>query len=428
MTKIFTVLLLLLSNNAFAINIDDAIKSTIEKNPKVQIAYEKLKESRELIENAYNKKLPSITSTISGTYSNSDSSTITTSSTAETFTDKYKLSITQNIYDAGEKDLEIKRSKILFDNEVINFQVTIQSLILSAIEGYLTVINYEKSLEASNKNFDSVSRFLDETKTKFDLGSATLYDIQNAESAYAIAETNLFIAQQNYDISKITFNRIVGLKPINLENVLDINNKKIDLKFIFENVENNNHQLAILKNNIENTRILLAKEKLSIKPSLDISSSIEYSDTGRIDSGTEKTNGTIGLTLTIPIFKQNIDKSNIRKFQSQLLQSELTIEDTKEDLKIQVSNLYKNYLISKSNISSNIKQLKSIQTSLDSIKEEYNIGTKTITDLIDAESDLLDVNVNLHASQKDMILNYFNIMALEGSLIKSFEKFLPDYN
>ena len=63
--------------------------------------------------------------------------------------------------------------------EVVNFKVTIQNLILSAIEGYFTVINYEKSLEASNKNFDSVSRFLDETKTKFNLGSATLYDLQN---------------------------------------------------------------------------------------------------------------------------------------------------------------------------------------------------------------------------------------------------------
>ena len=90
--------------------------------------------------------------------------------------------------------------------------------------------------------------------------------------------------------------------------------------------------------------------------------------------------------------------------------------------------MYKNYLISKSNISSNNKQLKSIQTSLDSIKEEYKIGTKTITDLIEAESALLDVNVNYHSSRKDMILNYFNILALEGSLLANFENYLPDYN
>ena len=427
MTKILIIIIILFSKISFAIDVDDAIKSTIENNPKVKIAFEKLEESKELIENAYNQKLPTITSTISGTYSNSDSSTATASTTPESFTDKYKLSLTQNLYDAGEKNLEIERSKILFDKEIINFKISIQDLILSAINGYLTVINYEKSLEASNKNFDSVTRFLDETKTKFDLGSATLYDLQNAESAFAIAETNLFIAQQNYDVSKITFNRIVGLEAVNLEDVIDLN-KNINLELFIKNVENNNYSLALLDNDILNTNLLLAIEKLNNKPSLDLSTSVEYSDSGRIDSGTEKTNGTIGLTLTIPVFQKNNDKSDIRKYQSKLLQSELTFEDTKQDLTIQASNLYKNYLISKSNISSNNKQLKSIQTSLDSIKEEYKIGTKTITDLIDAESELLDVNVNYHSSRKDMILNYFNILALEGSLLENFENYLPDYN
>ena len=427
MKKILIIIIILFSKISFAIDVDDAIKSTIENNPKVKIAFEKLEESKELIENAYNQKLPTITSTISGTYSNSDSSTATASTTPESFTDKYKLSLTQNLYDAGEKNLEIERSKILFDKEIINFKISIQDLILSAINGYLTVINYEKSLEASNKNFDSVTRFLDETKTKFDLGSATLYDLQNAESAFAIAETNLFIAQQNYDVSKITFNRIVGLEAVNLEDVIDLN-KNINLELFIKNVENNNYSLALLDNDILNTNLLLAIEKLNNKPSLDLSTSVEYSDSGRIDSGTEKTNGTIGLTLTIPVFQKNNDKSDIRKYQSKLLQSELTFEDTKQDLTIQASNLYKNYLISKSNISSNNKQLKSIQTSLDSIKEEYKIGTKTITDLIDAESELLDVNVNYHSSRKDMILNYFNILALEGSLLENFENYLSDYN
>ena len=170
------------------------------------------------------------------------------------------------------------------------------------------------------------------------------------------------------------------------------------LDAFLENVEKNNYSLALLNNDLRNSTILLAKEKLNNKPSLDLSTSVEYSDSGRIDSGTEKTNGTIGLTLTIPIFQQNNDKSDIRKYQSQLLQAELTLDDARQDLKIQASNLYKNYLISKSNISSNNKQIESIQTSLESIQEEYNIGTKTINELIDAESELLSVKVNLNLS------------------------------
>ena len=68
MKKLLFCIFLLFSKLAFSIDIDDAIKSTIENNPKVKIAYEKLTESKELIENAYNQKLPTITSTISGTY------------------------------------------------------------------------------------------------------------------------------------------------------------------------------------------------------------------------------------------------------------------------------------------------------------------------------------------------------------------------
>ena len=49
MNKLLTIIFLLFANSVFAIDTDEAIKSTIEKS-KVKIAYEKLIESQELIE------------------------------------------------------------------------------------------------------------------------------------------------------------------------------------------------------------------------------------------------------------------------------------------------------------------------------------------------------------------------------------------
>ena len=114
--RLFILLLLLIySKSIFALSIDDSVKSTIANNLKVKIAFEKLNESKETIEVAIGKKLPTVTGTISGTYSNSDTTSAAgVSTTPETFTDKYKISITQNLYDGGEKSLEIERSKIIF--------------------------------------------------------------------------------------------------------------------------------------------------------------------------------------------------------------------------------------------------------------------------------------------------------------------------
>ena len=427
--KIFLQILffIFLSSNLNALNIDEAIKSTILNNPKVKIAIEKLTESKELMSYAYGSKKPTLTSTISGTYANADKKTSTASTTPETLTDKYQLTLSQNLYDAGYNELEIARSKILFNDEVIQFKITLQSLILEAIEGYLTVINYEKSLEANQKNYDSVSKAFEETKTRFDLGSATLYDLQNAEASFATASSNLFAAEQNVQISNKSFKRVVGLQAINLEDQLNINNL-VNLSNTIETAMDQNLNLLLAKSDIENKKILLLKEKKSKKPSLDISGTAEYSDSGRVDSGTELTQGSVALTLTIPLYQKDQDNSNIRKYHSQILQSEIYLEDFRADILILIYNTYKDLQISESNMSSNQIVIQSIETSLNSLKEEYNIGTKTITDLVNEEEKLLNANVNYLNSKKNYLTNYFKLKSLDGSLIKMFEHYIPVTN
>ena len=413
--------------NCYAINIDTAIKSTIEKNPKVQIAMEKIKESEELISYAVGSKLPTVTGSIASSYSNAETTSKNVSTTPETLTDSYKLSIKQNIYDSGLNNLEIERSKILFNSELIKFKSTIQELILDAINGYLTVINNEKSFEVTQKNYDSVSKAYDETKTRFDLGSATLYDIQNAEASFAIAKTNLFASEQNLNISKKTFNRIVGLKPINLEDVIDID-ASFDFNTVLNNALTNNLEILLIADDIKNKEILILKEKKSNLPSLDVSGTGLYSNSGRIEDGSETTSGSISLTLTVPLFKKGQDKSNIRKYRSQLLQLEIGLLDYKDDLEILISNSYKDFKISESKMKSNLINIKSIETSLMSLNAEYIIGTKTINDLIDEEEKLLNANFNYLNSKKDFLLNYFKIKSLDGSLIKLFDKYLTVIN
>ena len=427
MRLLLYIILFIYPKSLFALSIDDSVKSTIANNLKVKIAFEKLIESKETIEVAIGKKLPIVTGTISGTYSNSDTKTVTSNTTPETFTDKYKISITQNLYDGGEKNLEINRAKLIYENEIINFYKTVQDLSLTAIEGYLTVINYQKSLDASRKNYDSVSRFLEETRLKFELGSATVTDLKNAESAFSIAETNLFLSEQNYKVSLKTFKSIVGKEAINLEDYINVD-KDLNFEDILSNVYRENFNILIAQNNIEIKEIELSKEKSSNKPTLDITASTEYSDGSRLDNGTENTNASIGLTITIPLFQQNIDKSDIRKINSQILQTEIEYEDLKESLNIEVSNYFKNYLVSKSNLNTSLLTIDYADTLLQSTQEEYNLGTKSITDLIEVETNLLNVKVDYFNANKNYLINYFNLLALDGSLIKLFEQYLPNDN
>ena len=247
MTKILLIIFFyFFSFSLYGLTIKETIKNTINNNTKVKIGLEKIKESKELISSASGELLPDIYSTITGTYESSDKRTLTTTTEDDTLADKYKLIVTQNLFDSGYNKLEIDRSKILFDNEIINFNLTINNLILDAITGYLSVLNYENFLKTSKKNFETVTKFLEETKIKFDSDSATLYELQLAESSFALSQTNLYLAQQNLLIGQKSFKRIVGLEPINLESIIKIDsNIKLDL--IEKNALQNNLSLLLLK-------------------------------------------------------------------------------------------------------------------------------------------------------------------------------------
>ena len=427
--KIFIkiIIIIFFSNNAYTLDIDESIKNLIENNIKIKIAKEKIIESRELILFAKGNKLPSIESSISGKYSNSDTSTSTARTTPETFTDSYKLTIKQNIYDSGINNIEIERSKILFDNELIEFKETIQNLILEAISGYLSVIKFEKSLEATNKNYESLLRVYEETKTRYDLGSATLYELQNSEASVANAKTNLFESELNVKISKRNFKSIVGLEPTNLEEVFSVKDA-FNLEDILNSGFKDNLSLSLIKNNIEEGKILILKEKRYKKPKLDLEGVGIYSNGSRLEKGSENTSGSISMTLSIPIYQKGHKNSNIRKLQSQLLQSEMKYEDSKNDLKILTSNIYKDFEINRLRMKSNTVIIKSIKTALNSLKAEFDMGTKTISDLVDEEKKLLDANVDYLNSQNDYLLNYFKLKSIEGNLIMMFDNYLPDIN
>ena len=149
---------------------------------------------------------------------------------------------------------------------------------------------------------------------------------------------------------------------------------------------------------------------------------------GRIDSGTETTKGSILLTLTIPIYQQNIDNSNIRKYHSKILQSELNYQDFKEDLQILISNSFKDFNISNIKMESNLSVIKASETALEILEQEYYTGTKTISDLVEEEGKLLAAKVDYLNSKKDYLINYFKIKSLEGNLLNEFESYLPSVN
>ena len=296
-------------------------------------------------------------------------------------------------------------------------------MILQAIDGYLTVQLYAKSLEAIEKNYQVVEQIYIDTLNSKELGVATLVDLKNAESLYELAKSNLVLAKSDLDIGNQTFNNIVGLEPENLETIINI-----DESFKIENVLKNslekNHDLKILINDFKSKKLELEIRKRVKYPTVELTGNATYNDNVSA-KGTETTSGSISANISIPIFQKGIEDSNIRKFKSQYIQSDYRVTNKKEEIRLNSIILVNNYKVYQSQINSALASIEAVRISLDVVEKEFEIGTQTFTDLINQEQKLLDSKLDHFNKNKDFLITYFQILSLEGKLIEKFEEYLP---
>ena len=156
------------------------------------------------------------------------------------------------------------------------------------------------------------------------------------------------IAKGDLKIGKETFKQIVGLEPIDLQDLVKFNNNK-NKDDIFNTALINNHEINSLEFDIEISKIDLEIYKKVKLPSLDITGDLSYNDDVSA-KGTESTSGSISAQLSIPIFQKGIENSDIRKFHSKILQNEFKLNDKINDIDLQASILSNNYQIYQSQL------------------------------------------------------------------------------
>ncbi len=61
--------------------------------------------------------------------------------------------------------------------------------------------------------------------------------------------------------------------------------------------------------------------------------------------------------------------------------------------------------------------MRSAEIALEGVRQENEVGARTILDILDAEQELLDAKVNLVRSQRDEIVAGFAVLAAIGRLI-----------
>ncbi|MAJ66940.1 MAG: hypothetical protein CMM89_01730 [Rickettsiales bacterium] len=399
--------------------INDDLKESLEKlyetNPELSYERELLKSKDELMPQALSEFRPKI----SGYYkkgkvdTNSQGFNIAQDNLR---TETYKgVKLTQPIFDGGSSLSNIKEAK----NKIISHRFLLkqkeQDIFLDSIRTYADLATAQTNLFLKKKNLEVLKRRLELTKEQFDIGEVTLTDVSIAEARHLLAQSELIESEKNVNTLSAKFNYIFGVNPNKPNIILDYKQINLEESLIEKSSQKYNPKLNDIKYQIKSIRNEIEKIKRKRLPTVKLEGEA-YINEGYFKFDSKREVLSAFATVDIPLYQSGAASSKIRETRSKLLSLQSLLKKIKDEISynlISSKSLFDNSL---SKIAAYEKQIKSNNIYLDGLKQEMQLGERTMLDLLDGEQELLQSELDLALSFKDLFIAYYQTLYHEGKL------------
>jgi outer membrane protein TolC len=175
-----------------------------------------------------------------------------------------------------------------------------------------------------------------------------------------------------------------------------------------------NFDIAIAKSLLDKSKRTLSKSRSDFYPTLQASANYEYEDSNRDNSKTDTT--TYSLTVDLPIFEGGSDYYEYQKNKGRIQQFSAQYDQALNDAQFALDDTVLT-------INANIEAMSYLRAAVianyrvyQGNKKAYRLGTKTLTDLLNSESDLFDSIREYYTNQYDYVINVTKLRALFGAI------------
>lgn len=304
-----------------------------------------------------------------------------------------------------------------------------QNLIVRVSNAYFNVLNAADTLKFQKANNAALKRQLSEANRRFNVGLIAQTDKLEAQAAYDLSNAAVIAAENELINSKSEIRMLIG-REIDVNKLAKIDESKFaaasvsnDLIKITKKAEENNLALqqAVISRDIAKDNITLARSVH--EPTLDFNARAqtgytEY-DTQVAQAGFVDNNSwahSVGLTLNIPIFHGGATSAAVDKAQANYIYAQEGLEKAHRTLLTNVSNSYNNVNAAISSVTAYNNYKVSADSALSATKAGYEVGTRTMTDVLNATQNLYDAMQKSAQARYTYILSRLSLLYAQGDL------------
>lgn len=299
-------------------------------------------------------------------------------------------------------------------------EATVFSQVVSA---YMNVIRDSAIVSLNQKQVGVLRVNLEATRDRFQIGDLTRTDVAQSESRYALAQGQLDQAQSNLISSKENYIQLVGSEPSMLEPPPPLPNLPGSADMATTVALDANPGLAAAKSRRLASTYDVKAARATRLPQVSAIGQEGYSNFlgslgslafGAAQPSQVQTNTTIGVQATFPLFQGGGPGAQVRQAQARESQAIEALTETERNIIAQTRSSYAAWQASNQQIANSETAVAASALSLEGVRAENSVGTRTILDILNAEQELLNAQVNLVTARRNAYVAGFSLLAAMG--------------
>ncbi len=326
------------------------------------------------------------------------------------------------LYLGGAVKNSVRAADARVDSGQANLRGTEASLFSAVVGAYMDVIRDEAILGLNAKQVAVLKTNLQATRDRFEVGDLTRTDIAQSESRLALAQSNYESAEAQLIGSRERYVQLVGSEPLALEQPPVLPGLPDSPDTAVAKALDDNPDLLAAKKNADAARYDIAVANASRLPKISAVGSKSYANflntlpslgVGFNQSQTAQ-NAAAGVQLTLPLYQGGAPSAQVRQAKERSGQAIEQVIQAERVAIAQTRTAYASWRASNAVIISSESAVAAASLSLEGVKAENSVGNRTILDILNAEQELLNAQVQLVSARRNAYVAGFSLLAAMG--------------
>lgn len=315
--------------------------------------------------------------------------------------------------------VQIDQSKIQVSQADKQLALSKQDLILRTTQAYFAVLIAQDKIDLIAAQKVAILGQLDQAKANFDVGTATITDVNEAQARYDLVVAQEIAAINEYQIAQRAIQAITGVIPEKLATVrADIQTTSLEQPMAkwLEVATQNNLNLQIQQDELRLSEQDIKYAQAGHYPTLDAIANYNnnYANGNSTGTGSELKAGVIGLQFQIPLYQGGAVNSRVRQAVYNKQKAQDDVDVVRRQVELDTQRAYLNLNTSIAQVKAYEQALKSSQSQLDSTKLGYEVGVRTSVDVLNAQQQLFSAKRDLLQARYDYLVNIIRLKAASG--------------